>query len=162
MKMNTRKRYSNKSNKKNKTRMRLMRNGINSSPFLTGVVLHFLEYLLTIKMSHWNTHQYGVHKALDEIYSTMNDLIDKFVETLLGKTNNRIHTNMKHGINLKINNYNDTQEIKKQVKDFIEFMSRLDIEKLTHRSKDMNSDLYNLRDEMISENNKLLYLLTLQ
>lgn len=157
--MKSRKRFRN-SNKTRKTNMR-SKIKLHSSPFLTSVILHFLEYLLTIKMSHWNTHQYGVHKALDDIYSTMNDLVDKFVETLLGKINNRIHTNMKHDINLKINNYNSTPEIKKQVKDFIEFISKLDIEKLTHRPKDMNSDLYNLRDEMISENNKLLYLLTL-
>ena len=32
-----------------------------------------------IKLFHWKTHSYSTHKATDELYSKLNDDIDKFV-----------------------------------------------------------------------------------
>ena len=46
--------------------------------------------LLMVKLFHWKTHSYATHKATDELYSKLNDDIDKFIEVLLGKTGSMI------------------------------------------------------------------------
>lgn len=46
---------------------------------------NFLEMLNEIKIYHWNTHSFAQHKATDELYSQLNEHVDKFVEGYAGK-----------------------------------------------------------------------------
>ena len=43
------------------------------------IVKIFLEMLHMVKLYHWRTKSYSQHKATDELYSKLNDKIDKFV-----------------------------------------------------------------------------------
>ena len=45
----------------------------------------FLNLLNNVKIYHWKTRSYAVHKATDELYEKLNEQIDQFVEVLLGK-----------------------------------------------------------------------------
>ena len=44
-----------------------------------------LGLLSQIKLYHWSTMKYGVHKALDQLYDTTGTNVDSFVESFLGR-----------------------------------------------------------------------------
>lgn len=116
-------------------------------------VRHCLEMLNTVKLYHWFTHSYPEHKATDELYSNINDHMDKFVEVLLGKDGSRIHQ-IEH-TSYVIPDPQNTNEIKKKVEEFKNFLVNLPL----HDSRD--TDLANIRDEILADMNQFLYLLTL-
>ena len=117
------------------------------------LVKMFLEMLTTIKLYHWNTHSYSRHKATDELHEKLSELVDQFVEVMQGKmfSPNRIRT-----INSEILAY--TPETKPKMVDKILFY----IEQLQNLNKNFSttkdSDLLNIRDEMLSHLNQFLYL----
>jgi len=43
-----------------------------------------------VKLFHWKTHSFATHKATDELYASLNEHMDTFIEVLLGKTGSRI------------------------------------------------------------------------
>lgn len=117
------------------------------------IVRVFLEILNVVKLFHWKTKSYAQHKATDELYAKLNEHIDTFVEILLGKDESRIKT-----IEKKCNliNYNNTKDFKQKVYEFRDFL--IDISNHFNSSKD--SDLLNVRDEILGDINQFLYLLT--
>ena len=58
--------------------------------FEKEITIKFLEMLMMVKLYHWKTTSYATHKATDELYTSLNENIDKFIEVLLGKAGNRI------------------------------------------------------------------------
>ena len=117
------------------------------------LVKMFLEMLTTIKLYHWNTHSYARHKATDELHEKLSDLVDEFVEVMQGKmfSPNRIRS-----INEEISAI--TPETKEKMVDkivyYIEQLKNLD--NIFSSKKD--SDLLNIRDEMMAHLNQFLYL----
>ena len=113
-----------------------------------------LKLLMIIKIYHWKTKSYAEHKATDELYSSLNENIDKFVEVLLGKDGSRL--NMK-GKNIEFTDPSTTEELKKIVYDY-----RILLEKKINKYILIknNTDLLNIRDEILGELNQFLYLLT--
>jgi DNA-binding ferritin-like protein len=115
-----------------------------------------LNLLIIIKVYHWKTKSYAEHKATDELYSSLNENIDKFVEVLLGKNGTRL--NMK-GKNIIILDPSTTEELKKIIYGYRDLLEK----KLENFIPiDGNTDLYNIRDEILSDLNQFLYLLTFQ
>jgi DNA-binding ferritin-like protein len=113
-----------------------------------------LQLLIIIKVYHWKTESYAEHKATDELYESLNEHIDKFVEVLLGKEGSRL--NMK-GRSIEISDPSTKEELKKIVYDY-----RILLEKKINKyiSVESNTDLLNIRDEILGELNQFLYLLT--
>lgn len=116
------------------------------------IVRVMLQLLNNIKLYHWNTFSYPQHKATDELYSCLGDNIDKFVEILLGKEHSRI--NLKYIQAIKIHNLNDKKAL-------IESINRYKMY-LDNMPSSFGTDLLNIRDEILGELNKFLYLLTLE
>jgi DNA-binding ferritin-like protein len=112
--------------------------------------------LNTVKLYHWKTSSYAQHKATDELYTNLNLNIDTFVEIMLGKTGGRVNlTGQKTLPLLDYTNVSDfTREVNKY-KDFLINMTRDDGLNITN-----NSDLLNVRDEILGNLNKFTYLLT--
>jgi len=121
-----------------------------SSSSKKDITIFFLELLSTIKIYHWNTYDYSAHKATDELYSTLSDNVDKFMEVYMGTTNQRIPLSTRTSISL--NNLS-----KPAMKSYIQ-KSINHLEKIKLPSK--NTDLYNIRDEMLANLNQFLYLFT--
>jgi DNA-binding ferritin-like protein len=113
-----------------------------------------LQLLIIIKVYHWKTESYAEHKATDELYESLNENIDKFVEVLLGKDGSRL--NMK-GKKIEITDPSNKEELKKIIYDY-----RILLEKKINKyiSVENNTDLLNIRDEILGELNQFLYLLT--
>lgn len=117
---------------------------------------HIADLLLQIldqtKFLHWQTKSYARHMALGAMYDGLNELIDEFIETYMGKygrvqTHGKIHTG-----NLQ------ELSIDKFMDDVVEILCSFT--KAFPNPDD--SDLLNIRDEMLGLVNKTKYLLTLE
>jgi hypothetical protein len=114
------------------------------------LIVQFLVVSNMIKLFHWKTHSYAAHKASDELFSSFNDNMDKFVEILLGKMN---------GERFDLTNVNTIPLIDFPIHSSIERMKK---EIHLFRVQMTNSDLLNIRDEILGSLNQFLYLLTLK
>lgn len=119
------------------------------------IVQTFLELLNQVKLYHWKTHDYAVHKATDELYTKLDDDIDKFIEVLLGKDGSRIPSKCTITIYDDIEN---TPRFMKKMDNFKMFL--MNMNHVFDTEKD--SDLLNIRDEILGHVNQFLYLLTLR
>jgi hypothetical protein len=121
------------------------------------IIILCLEMLNIVKLYHWKTLKYSEHKATDELYDELNDKIDEFVETFIGKTGKRINlTNIKNMRLIDFNNVDDFKKLIENSKTYLINMSNSPIFSIE------NSDLLNIRDEILGILNKFTYLLTLK
>jgi len=121
------------------------------------IVRYMLQMLMTVKLYHWNTISYASHKATDDLYTGLNTLIDQFVEILLGK-NNKGKNIILDTKSLLLKSFKDNKSFEKEIEEYKKYMMNLS-EKFNQKE---NSDLLNIRDEILSELNKISYLLTLK
>lgn len=117
------------------------------------IVKVFLEILNMVKLYHWKTRSYAQHQATDELYLKLNKHIDSFVEVLLGKDERRIKMLEKR---IELIDPSNTRDFKTRIYDYREFL--LDINMYFDDKKD--TDLLNIRDEILADINQFLYLMT--
>jgi hypothetical protein len=144
---------------KNKTMKRSnFKQSLSSSDqkFEQGLVCTFLQMLNTVKLYHWKTMSYATHQATDNLYSKLGDSVDKFVEVLLGKFGNRI--NLVKTKSLPLKDMSSTEDFKREITKYKTFLINLDKEPTM--KKMANTDLFNIRDEILGEMNQFLYLYT--
>ena len=126
------------------------------SDFQKEITVVFFEILLMVKLYHWKTTSYATHKATDELYSKLNDDIDKFIEILLGKTNSRIDL-MGHKT-ISLIDLSSPEQLKREIDEFKGYLIRLNDNKAMKLMS--NTDLYNIRDTILGDLNQFLYLLS--
>ena len=131
--------------------------GSSLAAFESNVVCKFLEMLNNIKLYHWKTYSYATHKATDELYASLGVNIDKFVEVLLGKAQNRIKMRTK---NIPIKDMNSPQEFKREIESYKSYLVNMSNNKALGAGGMTNSDLLNIRDEILADLNQFLYLFT--
>ena len=137
-------------------KMSSSKNSSSIKKFEKEITVIFFEMLLMVKLFHWKTYSYATHKATDELYSKLNDDIDKFIEVLLGKTGTRIDL-MGHK-SISLIDLNSPEQLKSKIDSFKSYLVGLTNNKaLTSMT---NTDLLNIRDEILSDMNQFLYLLT--
>ena len=120
------------------------------------IVSMFLQMLNTVKLYHWKTYSYAQHKATDELYSNLNENIDSFVEVMLGKKGSRV--NLTGQKTLPLMDYTNVQDFKREVEKYKQFL--IDMNKDAGINITNNSDLLNIRDELLGNLNQFTYLLT--
>jgi glutaredoxin 2 len=105
-----------------------------------------------IKVYHWQTKSFSRHKATDDLTSKLDELIDEFVETYMGK-----YGRPKVSGSIHISNFTEAgaRSFVAQKRKYLE----VDLPK---KIKSTDTDLLNVRDEILGELNKVLYLFTLQ
>lgn len=117
-----------------------------------------LQILNTVKLYHWKTMKYSEHKATDELYGELNDKIDEFVEVLIGKDGKRINLSGKKSI--KVDDFNNSNAFKNYIEKSKKYLINMTNNK--NISTPENTDLMNIRDEILGILNKFTYLLTLK
>lgn len=126
--------------------------------FQKEIAIRFLEMVLMVKLYHWKTRQYSSHKATDEFYERLNDHMDKFMEILLGKT--QVRMDLLNVKSISLIDLKDVEQFKGKLNDFKKYLVNLEenpgIKSMT------NTDLLNIRDEILGHINQLLYLLSLK
>jgi hypothetical protein len=107
-----------------------------------------------IKLYHWQTHSFARHKATDDVISALDQSIDKYVEVYMGKYGRPKVTG---GTNMvRVQNMTEKTAVR-FVKTCLVYLEG----PLVKRLKPTDTDLVNIRDEMLAELNQLLYLFTL-
>src|SRR6056300_573200 len=144
----------NKTNKKKGGAARKTRkNYKKSNKTNSHIVKVFLEVLNMVKLYHWKTRSYAQHKATDELFAKLNTHIDSFIEVLLGKDERRIKMLEKR---IDLIDPSNTRDFKTRIYDYREFL--IDINLYFDDKKD--TDLLSIRDEILSDINQFLYLMT--
>ena len=117
------------------------------------IVTNLLTLHNQLKIHHWQTKSYAEHQALSGAYNEFSELIDEFVEVFMGKYG-RIES--KDGFKIELSNYKDIS-----ASDFVDKYIDYLINELTKSLEETDTDLFNIRDEMLAQLHKLKYLLTL-
>jgi hypothetical protein len=138
--------------KANKTLRNNRNNKKSYSP--QHIVTMFLQMLNTVKLYHWKTSNYAEHKATDELYTNLNLNIDTFVEVMLGKTGSRVNLTGQKSISLL--DFTNVEDFKKEIERYKMFLNGMSAD----ASLNANTDLMNIRDELLSNLNQFTYLLT--
>ena len=127
----------------------------------SNLILTFLTISNQIKLYHWQTKIHPRHVATDNYFNKINSLIDKFVETLMGrsiieKRNLNYRLSVIPNNKIILENYDDSDAFifLNNIKDYLESDTLNDIIK-------KSTDLQNIRDEMLGETNQLGYLFSL-
>ena len=110
-----------------------------------------------IKIYHWKTLSYPEHKATDELYESFNGRMDEFVETMLGKTGKRV--NLSSTRSIPFYDYTSVTKFKQCIEMFKTYL--VNMSNAPYFKNPENSDLLNIRDEILGDLNKFTYLLTL-
>ena len=121
------------------------------------IILKFIQILNIIKIYHWKTLSYPEHKATDELYESFNGRMDEFVETMLGKTGKRV--NLSSVKSIPFYDYTNVAKFKQCIEIFKTYL--VNMSNAAYFKNPANSDLLNIRDEILGDLNKFTYLLTL-
>ena len=104
-----------------------------------------------------NDYEVGrIINATDDLYSKLNESIDSFIEVLLGKSGQR--TNLTDKKSIRLLDLTSPESLKREVEDFKSYLVSLNDNKTMKIMS--NTDLYNIRDEILGHMNQFLYLLT--
>lgn len=120
-----------------------------------NMVIMFLQMLNTVKLYHWKTSSYAQHKATDELYSNLNGSIDSFVEIMLGK-NGGSRVNLTGTKQIPLLDYTDVSDFKREIEKYKMFLVGMG----NDNTLNSNTDLMNVRDEILGQLNQFTYLLT--
>ena len=121
---------------------------------MSGEIVNLMLTLRNqVKIYHWETKNFARHKATDELVDKLDASIDKFVEVYVGKYG-RPTLNSRTG-SIKIRNFND-REAPLLLQQAIDWMTT----KLPSLLKPTDTDLLNIRDEILADLNQTLYLFT--
>jgi hypothetical protein len=118
---------------------------------ISEIVRFFFTLQLNLKIYHWNTTSYSRHKASDQLGGNLSTLVDKFVEVFIGKYKAKP---VPRGIKISDGFITDDGSIVLLEK------ARKYLEELNSKIKD--TELLNIRDELLSEINQTLYLYQLK
>jgi hypothetical protein len=116
------------------------------------IVTAMLTIRNQVKLYHWQTKSFARHKATDDLTATLDTLIDSFVESYMGKYG---RPSVRGSITL--HNFSESA-----ARSFVAKQTTYLTKVLPKKLKSTDTDLLNIRDEILGELNKVLYLFTLQ
>ena len=120
---------------------------------LQQYIQDIVQLQVQVKFFHWQTKIYSKHIALDGLFNAIIENIDEFTETAMGKYG-RVDFS---GVSYTFDNITDTG-INNLIDGYIDTAIALD-DKVDPKK---DSDLLNLRDELLGKLNQTKYLLTLK
>jgi hypothetical protein len=118
------------------------------------LIQYFLQLQAIIRLYHWQTRSHPRHVASGELYEKLDELIDQFIETFMGRYKRPRYMNK--GFELKVGENSDSK-IVRTLEVYAAYL-RTEVPKYLRES---DTDLFNLRDEMLGHINQTLYLFTL-
>lgn len=118
------------------------------------LVLKLVQIQLQWKFLHWQTFGDAKHRLYGEIYDGLGDLIDEFTETMMGKYG-RVDFDPEFSIMF--------QDIKQlSVQNFMDGITEFLVGMTDQLDSRYDTDLLNIRDEMLGLINKSKFLITLK
>ena len=115
---------------------------------INNIVATMTEMVVVVKLHHWRTHSYSVHKATDNLHESLSEQVDSFVEKLLGSKHTRANLTQ-----LRMRSFNTLPALKHRIEYYKQY--------LKHMPASLGTDLLNIRDELLGSLNQFSYMLTL-
>jgi len=115
---------------------------------INNIVATMTEMVVVVKLHHWRTHSYSVHKATDNLHESLSEQVDSFVEKLLGSKHTRANLTQ-----LRMRSFNSLPALKHQIEYYKQYLKRM--------PASLGTDLLNIRDELLGSLNQFSYMLTL-
>jgi hypothetical protein len=124
---------------------------MTTQEYINHLTKLFFSLKIVNKLYHWNTTSYPRHIASDRFDDVLEGIVDKFMEVFIGKYQIKpmIH---KISIDDALITDNGIESAYKQVREIL----------LQMQNNIPDTDLLNIRDELVGEINKNLYLFTLK
>lgn len=114
----------------------------NDMKDMEAFALALLNSATCAHLQHWQTRNYATHKALGKYYAAIPDLVDKLVETYMGR-------------NGMVGEFEEEFEIEKDPVRYFKALQKYVDESRKHLPKD--SELQNIIDEILDLINSTLY-----
>ena len=121
----------------------------------TPIVQFYVTLRNAVKVYHWNTKSYPRHKATDQFVENIDKLTDSFVEVYIGRYGR--DSDLGKTKTIVLPGFTE----KSIIKFFEDARIWLSV-KLPKLISEKDTDLLNIRDEILSEINQTLYLFTLK
>jgi hypothetical protein len=122
--------------------------------YLVQIGLFIQIYL---RLYHWTTKSYAQHIATGDLYAKLDLLIDQLVEVFSGKGDDKNKYVPPSKVRLGDIEVHDKNKLVIALNEY-----KTELMNFQFEIKDMkNTDLQNIRDEMVAEINRTLYLLKL-
>ena len=116
--------------------------------------LKLIQIQTQFKFLHWQTYGDAKHKAYGKIYDSLGDNIDNFVEIMMGKMG-RVEFEPEFSIMF--------QDIKTlSIQNFLDGITEFLVSMVDQLDARYDTDLLNIKDEMLGDINQLKYRLTLK
>ena len=144
-----------KNHKTNNHRAKTHKKRGHSPQMMGACVTHLLEFLIIVKLYHWRTSSFAQHKATDELYASLNENIDKFVEVLLGKSSG-MRITVPPVFHITAHNYTHKSHFVGEIEKFRGYLSDME----NHPEVGNRTDLLSIRDDILADVNKFLYLMS--
>ena len=116
------------------------------------MLYHLLSLRNLVKVYHWQTTSFARHKASDDLTTKLDALIDQFAEVYIGKYGRPTFSG--RNAHLRLLNVSDKQA-GMVIDEYVKFLQAI---KLSEKD---DTELLNIRDEMLSELQQTKYLFTL-
>lgn len=122
---------------------------------MESTVLNLIKFQNQLRILHWQTGSFAKHKAFGKTYEDLDGLIDDMVEAYSGKYHKLV---LKPGTSIDLVNI-DELNVEDVLKEVTEYLSTTGVKEL---NPEKDTDLLNIRDEILTVVNRLKYLLTLK
>ena len=116
------------------------------------IVNHLLTIRNQIKLYHWQTREFARHKATDDLTAALDLNIDAFVESYMGRYGRPSVSG-----SIKLHNFSESA-----AKAFVAKETKYLQTELPRKIGKDDTDLLNLRDTILGDLTKVLYLFTLR
>jgi len=116
------------------------------------IVTQLLTIRNQVKLYHWQTGSFARHKATDDLTAALDLNIDTFMESYMGR-----YGRPKVSGSIKLHNFSESA-----ARSFVAKQTKYLTTVLPKKIKSTDTDLLNLRDTILGDLNKVLYLFTLK
>ena len=115
----------------------------------------FFKSQLTLKMYHWQTSSYARHKSSDSLVDSIIETTDKFMEIYQGKYGKLDNYENKSVQIIAVDEYS----VVAFLRDMVAFLSSIEKKGIV---KSTDSDLLNIRDDLVGQINQTIYLFSFE
>ena len=120
------------------------------------ISLTLLDVLNQCKIYHWQTKSYARHKASCEFINNLSSITDKMIETLQGNKGLRLI------VSSTFNTINIENQSDKNITKLLNSFKKWLVETFPKYVNNTDTDIINLRDELLGHVNQTLYLFTFE
>lgn len=122
---------------------------------IQSAMTKFLSILNQIRVFHWQTKSFAEHEALGKLYESLDGLVDEFVEVFSGRYGEVPKAS--EVFDAKARNYVSNEDTKAYLDEIADYLGG----EVNDFLEEEDTELANIRDEMLAAVNRTKYLLGL-